>query len=128
MTGQTIHHHELESELAEFTQKESSLLLNFGYQGMFSLIDTLLTRNDVVVYDSESHACAIDGIKLHRGKRFVFAHNDMDSFEKSLQKASKITAETGGGILVLTEGVFSMNGEQGKLKEIVELKKSILSG
>ena len=123
MTGQTKHHQELEKELAEFTQKEASLLLNFGYQGMFSLIDTLLTRNDVVVYDSESHACAIDGVKLHRGKRFVFAHNDMESFEKSLQKASKITAETGGGILVLTEGVFSMNGEQGKLKEIVELKK-----
>lgn len=123
MTGQTKHHLALEKELAEFTQKESSLLLNFGYQGMFSLIDTLLTRNDVVVYDSESHACAIDGIKLHRGKRFVFAHNDIDSFEKSLQKASKITAETGGGILVLTEGVFSMNGEQGRLKEIVALKK-----
>ncbi len=123
MTGQTKHHLALENELAEFTQKESSLLLNFGYQGMFSLIDTLLTRNDVVVYDSESHACAIDGIKLHRGKRFVFAHNDIDSFEKSLQKASKITAETGGGILVLTEGVFSMNGEQAKLKEIVAFKK-----
>ncbi|PZU90979.1 MAG: 8-amino-7-oxononanoate synthase [Chryseobacterium sp.] len=123
MTGQTKHHLALEKELAEFTRKESSLLLNFGYQGMFSLIDTLLTRNDVVVYDSESHACAIDGIKLHRGKRFVFAHNDIDSFEKSLQKASKITAETGGGILVLTEGVFSMNGEQGKLREIVALKK-----
>jgi glycine C-acetyltransferase len=123
MTGQTKHHLALEKELAEFTQKESSLLLNFGYQGMFSLIDTLLTRNDVVVYDSESHACAIDGIKLHRGKRFVFAHNDIGSFEKSLQKASKITTETGGGILVLTEGVFSMNGEQGKLREIVALKK-----
>ena len=123
MTGQTKYHQQLERELADFTQKEDSLLLNFGYQGMFSLIDTLLTRNDVVVYDSESHACAIDGVKLHRGKRFVFAHNDIESFEKSLQKATKITNETGGGILVLTEGVFSMNAEQGKLKEIVALKK-----
>lgn len=123
MTGQTIYHQILERELADFTQKEDSLLLNFGYQGMFSLIDTLLTRNDVVVYDSESHACAIDGVKLHRGKRFVFAHNDIDSFERSLQKATKIIHQTGGGILVLTEGVFSMNAEQGKLKEIVALKK-----
>ncbi len=123
MTAQTKYHIQLEKELAEFSQKESSLLLNFGYQGMFSLLDTLLSRNDVIVYDSESHACAIDGIRLHRGKHFVFQHNDIESLEKALIKAEKSTAESGGGILVLTEGVFSMNGEQGKVKEIVALKQ-----
>ena len=123
MTAQTQYHIRLEEQLAEFTEKEAALLFNFGYQGMFSLIDTLLSRNDVIVYDSESHACSADGIRLHRGKHFAFAHNDMDSLEKALKKAEKVTAETGGGILVLTEGVFSMNGEQGKLKEIAALKK-----
>lgn len=122
MTAQTKYHIELEKELAAFSEKEDALLLNFGYQGMLSLIDTLLTRNDVIVYDIESHACSIDGIRLHRGKHFSFAHNDIDSLENALKKAEKITAETGGGILVLTEGVFSMNGEQGKLKEIAALK------
>ncbi len=123
MTAQTQFHIQLERELAEFSEKESALVLNFGYQGMFSLIDTLLSRNDVIVYDSESHACSIDGIRLHKGKHYAFAHNDLESLEKALKKAEKVTEETGGGILVLTEGVFNMNGEQGKLKEIADLKK-----
>ena len=122
MTAQTKYHVQLEKELADFTQKESSLLLNFGYQGMFSLIDTLVSRNDIIVYDSESHACAMDGIRLHRGKHFSFKHNDIEHLEKVLAKAEKLASETRGGILVLTEGVFSMNGEQGKVKEIVALK------
>lgn len=124
MTAQTKYHIQLEQELAEFSQKESSLLLNFGYQGMFSMLDTLLCRNDVIIYDSESHACAIDGIRLHRGKHYAFEHNNIESLEKVLKKAQKHTEITGGGILVLTEGVFSMNGEQGKIKEIVSLKKN----
>ncbi|MFT3917932.1 aminotransferase class I/II-fold pyridoxal phosphate-dependent enzyme [Cloacibacterium sp.] len=124
MTAQTKYHIQLEKELAEFSQKESSLLLNFGYQGMFSMLDTLLCRNDVIIYDSESHACAIDGIRLHRGKHYAFEHNNIESLEKVLKKAQKHTEITGGGILVLTEGVFSMNGEQGKIKEIVALKKN----
>lgn len=123
MTAQTKYHVQLEKELADFTQKESSLLLNFGYQGMFSLIDTLVSRNDIIVYDSESHACAMDGIRLHRGKHFSFKHNDIEHLEKVLTKAEKLASETGGGILVLTEGVFSMNGEQGKVKQIVALKQ-----
>lgn len=123
MTAQTKHHIQLEKELADFTQKEASLLLNFGYQGMFSLIDALLSRNDVIIYDSESHACAIDGIRLHRGKHYAFEHNNMSSLEKVLDKATNYTKISGGGILVLTEGVFSMNGEQGKIKKIVTLKQ-----
>lgn len=123
MTAQTKYHVQLEKELADFTQKESSLLLNFGYQGMFSMIDTLVSRNDIIVYDSESHACAMDGIRLHRGKHFSFKHNDIEHLEKVLTKAEQLAKESGGGILVLTEGVFSMNGEQGKVKEIVALKQ-----
>ncbi len=124
MTGQTIEHEKLENELADFMGKEDSILLNFGYQGMVSAIDCLVDRNDIIVYDSESHACILDGMRLHTGKRFVFQHNDMDSFDKQMKHATKLSQQTGGGILVITEGVFGMAGDQGKLKEIVEFRKS----
>lgn len=123
MSGNSVHHKELERQLAEFVGKESVFLLNYGYQGVFSIIDSLVDRKDVIVYDAESHACIVDGVRLHIGKRFVFAHNDMESLEKQLVRAQKITQETGGGILVITEGVFGMSGNTGKLKEIVDLKK-----
>lgn len=123
MSGQTKYHEELERQLAAFVEKPDAFLLNFGYQGMISIIDSLLSRNDVVVYDAEAHACIIDGLRLHTGKRFVFAHNDMDSCRKMLDHATKVVAETKGGILVITEGVFGMKGDLGKLKDIVELKK-----
>lgn len=123
MSGQTSKHEELENQLAEFVGKEDAFLLNYGYQGMISIIDSLLGRNDVVVYDSESHACIVDGLRLHMGKRFVFPHNNMEKFERELDRASKIAAETGGGILVITEGVFGMAGDLGNLKAITELKK-----
>lgn len=123
MSGQTKYHEQLESELAEFSQKEDAFLLNYGYQGCQSAIEALVTRNDVIVYDSESHACMIDGVRLHQGKRFVFQHNDMESFEKQLKRAAALTERTGGGILVVTEGVFGMAGDQGKLKEICEFKE-----
>jgi len=124
MSGQTDLHEQLEEELASFVGKEKSYLLNYGYQGIMSVIDALLDRKDVVVYDSECHACIIDGLRMHLGKRFVFPHNDVESCEKQLQRATKLAAETGGGILVITEGVFGMTGDQGKLKEICELKKT----
>ena len=108
--------------MSDFMQKEDSFLLNYGYQGCMSAIEALLSRHDVLVYDSECHACMIDGARLHMGKRFVFQHNDMDSFDKQLENAAKLTRETGGGIMVMTEGVFGMAGDQGKLKEIVERK------
>ena len=123
MSGETDQHLQLERELAEFVQKESAYLLNFGYQGMVSCIDALVSRNDVIVYDVDSHACIVDGVRLHSGKRFTYRHNDIASLEKNLQRAQKVTAETGGGILVITEGVFGMRGQQGKLKEIVALKE-----
>lgn len=123
MTGQTKYHQKLEQQLAEFVGHEAAYLLNFGYQGMVSAIDALVSKNDVIVYDIECHACIVDGVRLHFGKRFTFQHNDMDSLRKNLARATKITAETGGGILVITEGVFGMMAEQGKLKEICELKK-----
>ncbi|MGB0422797.1 MAG: aminotransferase class I/II-fold pyridoxal phosphate-dependent enzyme [Flavobacteriales bacterium] len=123
MSGQTKYHEQLEAELADFSQKEDAFLLNFGYQGCQSAIEALVTRNDVIVYDSESHACMIDGVRLHQGKRFVFQHNDMESFEKQLKRAATLTERTGGGILVVTEGVFGMAGDQGKLDEIVKFKK-----
>jgi glycine C-acetyltransferase len=123
MSGQTRYHEQLEAELADFVGKEASFLLNFGYQGMVSIIDALLDRNDVVVYDSEAHACIIDGLRLHIGKRFVYPHNDIESLRKNLERAQKLTAVSGGGILVITEGVYGMSGDLGKLKEIVELKK-----
>ena len=123
MSGQTDHHEQLERELAEFVMKESAYLLNFGYQGMVSIIDALVTKNDIIVYDVDSHACIIDGVRLHMGKRFTYKHNDVESMEKNLQRATKMAQETGGGILFITEGVFGMRGQQGKLREIVELKK-----
>jgi glycine C-acetyltransferase len=124
MSGQTSLHEKLESDLAEFMQKEDAFLLNFGYQGCQSAIEALVDRNDVIVYDSESHACMVDGVRLHQGKRFVFMHNDMESFKKQLERAKNWTDTTGGGILVVTEGVFGMAGDQGKLKEIVEYKEA----
>ncbi len=124
MTGQTSEHEALENEISDFMQKEDTILLNFGYQGMLSAIDCLVNRKDVIVYDSESHACIIDGVRLHAGKRFVFQHNDMASFEKQMERATKLVGETGGGIMVITEGVFGMAGDQGVLSEIIEYRKS----
>jgi glycine C-acetyltransferase len=123
MSGQTTRHEELESQLADFVGKEDAFLLNYGYQGMISIIDSLVNRNDVIVYDSESHACILDGVRLHMGKRFVFPHNNIQNLEKELERATKLATETGGGILVITEGVFGMAGDLGRLKDIVELKK-----
>ena len=123
MSGQTSEHEALEAELADFMHKEACYLLNFGYQGCMSAIEALVDRNDVIVYDSESHACMVDGVRLHQGKRFVYQHNDIDSFVKQLDRAKAITDQTGGGILVVTEGVFGMAGDQGKLKEICEYKE-----
>ena len=123
MSGHTKYHEQLEQELAAFVMKESAYLLNFGYQGMVSIIDALVTKNDVIVYDVDAHACIIDGVRLHMGKRFTYRHNDVESMEKNLQRATKLAEETGGGILFITEGVFGMRGQQGKLKEVVEMKK-----
>jgi glycine C-acetyltransferase len=123
MSGQTEYHEQLEKNLAEFVGKESTYLLNYGYQGMVSIIDALIDRKDVVVYDSESHACIIDGLRMHLGKRFVFQHNDIENFEKQLEHARKVSEKTGGGILVITEGVFGMAGDLGKLDKIAALKK-----
>ncbi len=123
MSGNSRHHEELENDLATFVGKEAAFLLNYGYQGMVSIIDALVDRNDVIVYDAESHACIIDGVRLHMGKRFVYKHNDIESCEKQLERATRLTEQTGGGILVITEGVFGMSGAMGKLKEICELKK-----
>tara|TARA_B100000513_G_scaffold171527_1_gene87469 strand:- start:1950 stop:3191 length:1242 start_codon:yes stop_codon:yes gene_type:complete len=122
MSGNTKFHEQLENELSSFLKKEDTILLNFGYQGIMSSIDALVDRKDVIVYDSECHACIIDGVRLHQGKRFVFPHNNIENFEKQLQRAQKITDETDGGILVITEGVFGMSGDLGKLKEITALK------
>ena len=123
MSGETKLHKELEKQLAEFVHKESSYVVNFGYQGIMSAIDALLSRRDVVVYDSESHACIIDGLRMHPGKRFAFDHNDIESLEKHLHRASVIAEENKGGVLVISEGVFGMCGDQGRWKEIVALKK-----
>jgi glycine C-acetyltransferase len=123
MSGNSNHHEQLESEISAFMKKEDTILLNFGYQGMVSAIDSIVDRNDVIVYDSESHACILDGMRLHFGKRFVYQHNDIENLEKQLQRATKLAEEKDGGVLVITEGVFGMAGDQGKLKEIVELKK-----
>ncbi len=122
MSGNTDNHDLLESKLAAFVQKEDAVLLNFGYQGIMSAIDCLLTRRDVVVYDANSHACIVDGMRMHSGKRIAFVHNDIESLEKHLQTAEKLATEAGGGVLVISEGVFGMQGDQGKLKEIVALK------
>ena len=122
MSGNSKYHEQLEQELAAFVGKPDAFLLNFGYQGMVSIIDSLVDRNDVIVYDGESHACIIDGLRLHMGKRFVYAHNDIDSARKQLERATKLVQQTGGGILLITEGVFGMSGAQGKLKELIALK------
>ena len=123
MSGHTDLHEKLQDELAEFVNKESAYLLNFGYQGIMSTIDSLVSKNDIIVYDVDSHACIIDGVRLHMGKRFTYKHNDIESLEKNLGRATKMAETTGGGILVISEGVFGMRGEQGKLKEIVALKE-----
>ena len=122
MSGQTVYHEQLERELAEFVGKEDAFLLNFGYQGMISIIDCLLTPRDVVVYDAEAHACIIDGLRLHKGKRFVYGHNDMESLRLQLRHATELAETQNGGVLVITEGVFGMKGDLGKLDEIVALK------
>jgi glycine C-acetyltransferase len=123
MSGNSDYHEQLETELAEFVSKEDSILVNFGYQGMVSLIDVLCGRHDVIVYDAESHACIIDGLRLHPGHRYVYKHNDVEDLEKQLQRATAlIDKQNAGGILVITEGVFGMAGDQGKLKEIAALK------
>jgi glycine C-acetyltransferase len=123
MSGHTDLHEQLENELAEFVDKEAAYLLNFGYQGILSTVDTLVGKDDVIVYDVDAHACIVDGVRLHIGKRFTYKHNDVTSLEKNLQRATKLADQTGGGILVISEGVFGMRGEQGRLKEIVALKK-----
>ncbi len=123
MSGQTKYHVQLEEELAAFVGRESAYLLNYGYQGMVSIIDSMVDRKDVIVYDSEAHACILDGMRLHFGKRFVYPHNDIQNFEKELLRAKKITDQTGGGTLVITEGVYGMSGDLGKLKEICALKE-----
>lgn len=122
MSGHTQLHEQLENELAAFVEKESAYLLNFGYQGILSTIDTLVSKNDVIVYDVDAHACIIDGVRLHLGKRFTYKHNDVESLEKNLIRATKVAEQTGGGILVISEGVFGMRGEQGRLKDIAALK------
>jgi len=122
MSGQTSLHEKLEAQLADFVGKPDAFLLNFGYQGMVSIIDAMVGRHDVIVYDSESHACIMDGLRLHVGKRFVYPHNNMDNLRKELERATKWTEKTGGGILVITEGVFGMAGDLGKLDEIAAMK------
>ena len=122
MSGNSNYHEQLERDLASFVQKPDCILLNYGYQGVLSAIDALVDRHDVIVYDAESHACIIDGVRLHMGKRFVYNHNNIESLEQQLRRATKVVEATGGAILVITEGVFGMTGSQGKLKEIVELK------
>ena len=123
MSGHTSMHEKLENQLADFVNKESAYVLNFGYQGILSIVDTLVSKNDVIVYDVDAHACIVDGVRLHLGKRFTFKHNDIESLVTNLKRAQDIVEKTGGGILVISEGVFGMRGEQGKIKEIVKLKK-----
>ncbi|WP_242204610.1 aminotransferase class I/II-fold pyridoxal phosphate-dependent enzyme [Aestuariivivens insulae] len=123
MSGHTDLHEKLQNELAAFVNKQAAYLLNFGYQGMVSTIDALVAKDDIIVYDVDAHACIIDGVRLHMGKRFTYKHNDVESLEKNLERATKMAEQTGGGILVISEGVFGMRGEQGRLKEIAALKK-----
>jgi 7-keto-8-aminopelargonate synthetase and related enzymes len=123
MSGHTSLHEKLEREFAEFECKEDAYLLNFGYQGMISILDSLLTRRDVVVYDEECHACIMDGLRLHLGLRIKYAHNDIENCEKVMQRAEKVAKEQGGGVLLVTEGVYGMTGALGILDKIVELKK-----
>lgn len=122
MSGQTNYHEQLEQELAAYVNREHAYLLNYGYQGMVSVISSIVDRKDVIVYDSEAHACIIDGMRLHFGKRYVYPHNNIENLETQLKRATKMTAQTGGGILVITEGVYGMSGDLGKLDEIVALK------
>ncbi len=124
MSGNSNLIEQFERDLADFVKKPDVFILNYGYQGVLSIIDAIVTRHDVIVYDADSHACILDGVRLHMGKRFVYQHNDMESFKVQMERATKMTAETGGGILVITEGVFGMSGNMGKLKEIVDLKKN----
>ncbi|MEM6840981.1 MAG: aminotransferase class I/II-fold pyridoxal phosphate-dependent enzyme [Bacteroidota bacterium] len=123
MSGNSDLHDELERQLAEFVHKEDAMLLNYGYQGILSVIDAMVDRKDIIVYDAESHACIVDGVRLHLGKRFVYPHNDVENLEKQLVRATRLANETGGGILVITEGVFGMSGNMGALQEIVALKE-----
>ena len=123
MSGNTAKHEELEKVISEFVSREDTMLLNFGYQGIMSCIDALVNRRDVIVYDAEAHACIVDGVRLHMGHRYAFKHNDIEDCEKQLQRATEMADKNGGGILVITEGVFGMDGEQGILKEIVALKE-----
>jgi len=123
MSGNTKMHEELEQELAEFVGKEDAVLVNFGYQGIMSAVDCLIDRHDVVVYDNECHACIVDGVKMHSGKRFAYLHNDIESLEKNLKRATALVEKSGGSIMVITEGVYGMRGDQGKLKEVVALKQ-----
>ncbi len=123
MSGNSDYHEDLEKGLSKLVQKEDTILCNFGYQAMVSAIDAIVDRHDVIVYDAESHACILDGVRLHMGKRYVFKHNDIEDFEKQMVRATKLAETTGGAILVITEGVFGMRGDQGKLKEIIDLKK-----
>ncbi len=123
MSGHTDAHEQLQNELASFVNKEAAYLLNFGYQGIMSAIDALVSKDDIIVYDVDCHACIIDGVRLHLGKRFTFKHNDIESLEKNLERATKLAEQQNGGILVISEGVFGMRGEQGKLKEIAALKE-----
>ncbi len=123
MSGNSDYHEQLEAELSTFEMKEDTFLLNYGYQGIMSVIDAVCSRHDVIVYDAESHACIIDGVRLHQGKRFVYRHNDIENCEVQLKRATELIQGTPGGILLITEGVFGMGGDQGKLKEIVDLKK-----
>ena len=122
MSGQTVYHEQLEKELASFEHKEAAYLLNYGYMGMVSIIDSLIDRHDVVVYDSEAHACILDGLRMHMGKRFVYPHNDMEKLETSLKRARKVADQTGGGILVITEGVYGMAGDLGNLRGVLQFK------
>ena len=124
MSGNTSKHEELEKVISKFVSREDTMLLNFGYQGIMSCIDALVNRRDVIVYDAESHACIVDGLRLHMGHRYAFKHNDIEDCEKQMQRALEYAAKSGGGILLITEGVFGMDGEQGILKEIVALKKN----
>ncbi len=124
MSGNSNLIEQFERELADFVKKPEVFILNYGYQGVLSIIDAVVNRHDVIVYDADSHACILDGVRLHMGKRFVYKHNDIESFKVQMERATKLTTETGGGILVITEGVFGMSGNMGKLKEIVDLKKN----
>jgi glycine C-acetyltransferase len=123
MSGNSDYHEQLESELAAFEEKEDAILMNYGYQGIMSAIDAICSRHDVIIYDAECHACIIDGLRLHTGHRYVYKHNDMDDCEKQLERATVLVEKQGGGILVITEGVFGMAGDQGKIKEIGLLKE-----